>query len=534
MDTAGAVVGFMQCFWLPLTSYFQYLKNIKKNAKALRHEIEELAGRENDIKLELDRAVNHLGKKSSMEVQIWLQNVEEIKKEVANIEKELKGKAGWMKGCFPNCCSRLNLSKLIEEKKNEKLPSLAKLKELRVLDLSYTYLRVLPKDIGGLVKLRRLDLSYTEKLMKFPPKVMQKLYDLENLSMFKSRCRWSSATEGMGRRAGLEEIINFKRLANLGISFKDLNSFISYVKSGHWKFLRSYHLGVGLLSRFVPTSKGNFSVEIQGCNLVSDESSIVLPENTLQLALHGCHDITRLSKLPCVSNLKELKECYISRCNKMEYIAMAVENTLPCLERLVLRKLPILTALCDGVSSGTFARLKTLHIHGCNGLRNLFSPELLPNIQGIEEIEVWNSILIEKIVKEEELTVSGHDATITLPRLRRLSLFSLPNLRSICSGVLICRSLMSIDVWDCRNLKKLPLSGVNLPFNLKRIRGSKRWWDALEWDHKNTKILLQPFYEEDVEEDEAVEVEGTEDDDADDVKEEEDDDSDDDTFETAR
>ncbi|KAF5189187.1 Disease resistance protein [Thalictrum thalictroides] len=530
MEIAGVLVGFVQCFLAPLSRQFKYLKNSKKDAEALLCSTEELIGRENDIKLQIDRAVNHIGKKSNSEVQIWLKNVERVRNEMNSIEKVLHEKARCVKGCFPNCHSRLKFAKHVEKIKNEKLPSLAKLKELRVLDLSYTYIRVLPKDIGSLTNLRRLDLSYTEKLQRFPGKVIPKLQHLENLSMFKSRCRWWSESAEMQRGACLAEIVNFRRLTNLGISFKDLNSLTSYVTSKHWKVLRSYHLGIGLLSRFVPISKGSFSVEIQGCNLVSDSSLIVLPENTLQLALQGCHDITRLSKLPCISNLSELKDCYISRCNKMECIALAEENILPCLDRLVLRKLSNLTALCDGVAGRSFAGLKVLHIHSCNGLKNLFSHRLLQQIQTLEEIEVWNSILIEEIVKDEE------NSTITLPRLRRLYFFSVPELRNIYNGVLICNSLTTIDIYDCQKLKKLPLSGGDLPLNLQHIKGSKKWWDALEWDNEGAQILLQPFFAEaDLEKDDA-ELVGDRDKDRDDDDDdaEEDDDSDDDTFETAR
>ncbi|OMO65713.1 NB-ARC domain-containing protein [Corchorus olitorius] len=173
------------------------------------------------------------------------------------------------------------------------------------------------------------------------------------------------------------------------------------------------------------------------------------------------------------------------------------DHSFPSLKRLVLRKLPNLKAVCNGIGVvNVLPMLKTLHLHNCNRLTSLFSLGLLQCLQNLEEIEVWNSRSIQEIVEGEERSgISG--GAITIPRLRRLYLSSLPELKRICSREINFSSLKFIDVWDCGNLMKLPFSVESFPLSIKHVRGSRKWWDGLEWDEPNTKSLLQPFFKED-------------------------------------
>ena len=119
--------------------------------------------------------------------------------------------------------------------------------------------------------------------------------------------------------------------------------------------------------------------------------------------------------------------------------------------------------------------------------------------------------LLEEIIgeasdefEEEEIEEEGMDTTkITLPKLRVLSLWNLPELKTICSSnkVIVCDSLEHIALFRCPKLKGLPLSlpllingQLSPPSSLKEIwANDKEWWESLQWDSPNTKKVLQPF-----------------------------------------
>ncbi|GLU15772.1 hypothetical protein SLE2022_322390 [Rubroshorea leprosula] len=106
----------------------------------------------------------------------------------------------------------------------------------------------------------------------------------------------------------------------------------------------------------------------------------------------------------------------------------------------------------------------------------------------------------------EEIIVSLYsDASsnkFTFPKLRILLLAYLPQLKSICGAkrVVVCDSIEVIVVFECRELKRilvqLPLldnSQASPPPRLREIRideESKEWWESMEWDHPNSKNLL--------------------------------------------
>nr|XP_027060864.1 disease resistance protein SUMM2-like [Coffea arabica] len=154
------------------------------------------------------------------------------------------------------------------------------------------------------------------------------------------------------------------------------------------------------------------------------------------------------------------------------------------LEELRLWSLPNLVGLFYGESepsylfpAGTFSSLKELWVFDCDNMKQLFTVQLLQNLQNLETLRVEDCEGLEEIEADgngvgrgggegTQLTSSeGATATVILPKLRRLCLDNLPQLKNICKATMICESIEEITMLDCPNLKRLPsfLSTIDGP-----------------------------------------------------------------------
>jgi len=123
----------------------------------------------------------------------------------------------------------------------------------------------------------------------------------------------------------------------------------------------------------------------------------------------------------------------------------------------------------------------------------------LQNFPNLEVLRVDRCENVEDIIVGEEEMSDSH--TTTLPRLRELRLFSLPRLKSIYTGKMVCESVELIYLWNCPMVRRLPLSlhmnneqAIATPA-LKYILGEKKWWESLGWDDPSTKTILEPVFQ---------------------------------------
>ncbi|XP_058105901.1 probable disease resistance protein At5g63020 [Magnolia sinica] len=354
---------------------------------------------------------------------------------------------------------------------------------LRVLDLSNTDIEYMPESLSKLENLCVLLLKNCRRLRKVPSLAKLKRLRLLNL--------YDTVIEEVPD--GMECLVSLKELYVLS-DWVDLDR---YVRSGHWKCLKRF----SLVSKSLNFTLGTDMMDANGCNLVGQESSIVLPDGILELVMNECE----LSSLPFLSSLQRLQKCNISSCSIMWLLPIADDTTIksfPSLEILLLSELPNFRGLCEGVlPPGSLTCLRHLNVYRCQALENLMSLELFQHLRCLEQIDIAECSEMEELIQGEEVMGEGDNNnsnnTILLPNLREFHLIHLGKLKSICKRLVSCPSLNKISIVGCHQLKKLPLSLGNLTSGVRGdIEGSKEWWDALEWDDHNTKTLFQPLFKE--------------------------------------
>ncbi|KAJ1379235.1 P-loop containing nucleoside triphosphate hydrolase [Sesbania bispinosa] len=130
-------------------------------------------------------------------------------------------------------------------------------------------------------------------------------------------------------------------------------------------------------------------------------------------------------------------------------------------------------------------KLRRVYVESCDSITHL---TWLKYALLLEFLEVRNCNSIEEVVKEGENDI--------FQNLRILRFYGLPKLMSIHRRALDFPFLKYIHVYECPNLKKLPLNSSFVMDNLIAIKGQNEWWNNLEWEDTDSAIkdLLHSKY----------------------------------------
>ncbi|GLU15733.1 hypothetical protein SLE2022_322020 [Rubroshorea leprosula] len=399
-------------------------------------------------------------------------SIEALPNSISNLEK--------LSSMRLRCCYKLR-----------HLPSLAKLIALKKLNLKNSMIEVVPQGMEKLISLEYLDLSYCYSLEEIPMGMLSNLSNLQCLSVDEKL------------KIKEEEVARLRKLEFFEGAFNEIQGYNNFVKSQDFQILTDYDIVVGAAPYVSWSGRKKSMVSINNCDLGGE--CIMLPDNLQKLEIEECRNMgSSLNKAAFLEKATELSYCGISHCEGMECVLDLDSSShlvLGKLEKLLLWGLPKLSVLVrvEGVATPPhfFSNVKMLHIWDCSGMRKLLPLELLQAFQNLEEIEVNRCEQMEEIIASSDSDASPDK--FTFPKLRRLFLRNLRQLKSICSaeGIMVCDSIEEIKILKCPELKRipvqLPLLDNGQPSCLRAIHideESKEWWESVVWDHKN---LLQPF-----------------------------------------
>ncbi|RVW42902.1 putative disease resistance protein [Vitis vinifera] len=377
----------------------------------------------------------------------------------------------------------VNLRALIlcECRELKQVGSLAKLKELRELDLSWNEMETIPDGIEELVLLKHFSwISYHSRQTVLPNPLSKLLPNLLQLQCLRH-------DDEKLLDVGVEELSGLRKLEVLDVNFSSLHNFNSYMKTQHYQRLTHYRV-----------------------RLSGREYSRLLGRKEIDM-IYTCNDPTSLLDVsPSLQIATDLKACLISKCEGIKYL-WCVEDCIDSLNSLFLDSLPSLRVLfkLKPTDNVRCSGLKHLYVSKCHNLKHLFTPELVKNhLQNLQNIYVRSCSQMEDIIVgvEEENINEKNNPILCFPNFRCLELVDLPKLKGIWKGTMTCDSLQNLLVLKCRKLKRLPFA-VSVHINngdgqrrastppLKQIGGDKEWWDGVEWDtHPHAKSVFQPLF----------------------------------------
>ncbi|XP_056163430.1 uncharacterized protein LOC115664234 isoform X2 [Syzygium oleosum] len=378
-------------------------------------------------------------------------------------------------------------------------PKIGELQQLEVLDLEGTEIMDLPKEVANLTKLTCLEVSFCPRVNRgtksakanalIPQGTISALSQLEELSIDVNPEdeRWESVVEAV-----VDDVCGLLRLDTLKLYFPH----VGYLRKFKW-------FGTSEVSRSLSHFKfivGNQDERVMSCLPVDLELELEhwdrslkyvngegvpievqkMLWHTIAFFLDRHTDVTKLSDFG-IENMEQLTCCIIGECNEIQVIIDGTDmydeadrseivletwendrRFLGSLEYLHAYHMKSLRSIYEGLMHrGCLSHLKCLALLTCPRLTTIFTPGLLENLDSLEEIKVEDCPLILSLVRCEDACI--YENTYFLPKLKKISLFSLPELISISNGLRIAPNLEQLSVVDCPNLKSP--SPIEICFN---------------------------------------------------------------------
>ncbi|XP_042954075.1 putative disease resistance protein At4g19050 isoform X10 [Carya illinoinensis] len=370
---------------------------------------------------------------------------------------------------FPCISSLTNLTQLSLRGcsiSDQSEPNFGEHKKLEVLDLSEITGITSLSTLNNLTSLRELKLRGCSKL--------EQLQHLESLAHLEVLDLWET-----GIKQFPKEICKLTQLKHLdlpkgimGIQESDLQKmepeFHFYVfpeqgKAGdiHWHKVDPNFRRIYFNTLSLPGECRQF-LEIIGSIEVKD-----VLKKAAYISLIGNKFITRLSDLG-VENVDAMKGCWLQRCPEMETLCLEEEiedKTVGNLEILWVSNLPKLKDLCSGIqpAGGGFKNLTEMYLDCCPLIKSVFHSSQFPEKLKILQIKFCEDL--EILFEPNTLDKAGN--------LEILRASNLPKLKDLCSGIHTAgggfKNLTEMYL-DCCPLIKYVFHSSQFPEKLKILR----------------------------------------------------------------
>ncbi|GLU23385.1 hypothetical protein SLE2022_393970 [Rubroshorea leprosula] len=394
----------------------------------------------------------------------------------------------WNRGLsrLPSSVSKLeNLTTLLLENcwSLKEVPSLSNLGGLKKLNLYETSIKELPQGLNMLTNLKYLSLG--GRLSEIPDGLLLNLSKLQYLVNWSIPLKWG-------------EIGRLRKLESLDGWFSTVDDMSLFLKSER-KFPNRYKIFVGSCDEddiYDYNKTFSSAVKLIVCSQIDIcKEPNWLPSDAQGFYISKCKDMRSLNDISGFQDVTDLRHCTLAECDGVEFVvSSSCLKPLQNLESLYLIFLGNLNAVFGEVGAvaksaplpaGTFSSLQKIKVVDCGKIKKLLPLRLLPYLQNLQTIKVRDCIEMEEIIWFE-YEQGGEKAleTLTLPKLERLLLNSLPALKSIYSGsstVLICDSIKRVEISYCKEIESVFWSGFNPLLTLEYLE---------LWDLKNLKSVF--------------------------------------------
>ncbi|KAG8479960.1 hypothetical protein CXB51_024974 [Gossypium anomalum] len=340
----------------------------------------------------------------------------------------------------------------------EDMTIIGELKNLEILNLACSSIKVLPKEIANLSRLRLLDLSGCRALRIIPPNVLSSLSKLEEIYMEGSFDEWEN--EGVvgnkRRNACLDELNNLPRLTTLNVHIPDVQMI---PKHQFIETLDRYSILVDECD-IVDSDYGYKYSRTLGLNIFTNvywgNGVKMLLKKTEYLYLHlvGLEGIkSGLAELNSGEEFSNLKRVDVS-------IKMEESEPVP---------------FFNNQTSLWISNLTSLSIDGCGNLEHLLSPSMAKRLKQLQHFDIVNCMCLREIIFTKEIVEEEErEDVICFPQLNSLRIKGIPDLIFFCSGNFNIEFplLKELTIWDCPKLKEFiskssSESGMHTLFNEK-------------------------------------------------------------------